>query len=160
MTAGMDLTGFQCLQNSAAFFLGMTTAYKTAIIHKRQKLRERFPDCTITLSALAGSEVRCLLRATPRTPGVIQFPERRYFMPYVSASAILLQSLYPEKTALLEQQYPSMTMWADYIYRRDVEYADNGMWCNNDFHYGDWLALDRDDPAFPMGTVFDWREIK
>ena len=85
------------------------TPERSKLRHTRsamQKLRERFPDCTITLSALAGSEVRCLLRATPRTPGVIQLPGRRYFMHYVSASAILLQSLYPEKTALLEQQYP------------------------------------------------------
>ena len=61
--------------------------------------------------------------------------------------------LYSGDKSILEQQYPSMTMWADYIYKRDKEFADNGMWCNNDFHYGDWLALDRDDIAFPTGET-------
>lgn len=85
------------------------TPERSKLRHTRsamQKLRERFPGCTITLAVLAGAEIRCLLRVTPRTPGVVQFPGRRYFMPYVSASAILLQSLYPERAALLEQQYP------------------------------------------------------
>lgn len=70
------------------------------------KLRTRFHDCTITLACLAGTEVRCLLRMTPLNPGVVQLPGERCFMPYVSASAILLQALYPQKTAALEQQYP------------------------------------------------------
>ena len=71
-----------------------------------QKLRTTFPDCTITLSALVGAEVRCLFRVTPFKPGVVQLPGGRCFLPFVSASAILLQSLYPQKTAALEQQYP------------------------------------------------------
>lgn len=54
--------------------------------------------------------------------------------------------------AILEQQYPSMKMWADYIRRQDEANGGKGLW-NTGFHFGDWLALDADDPSLPTGAT-------
>lgn len=48
-----------------------------------------------------------------------------------------LYEFYGDK-AILEEQYPSMTAWVDYI--TSLDGSDNG-WRRH-FHYGDWLALD------------------
>jgi alpha-L-rhamnosidase len=48
--------------------------------------------------------------------------------------------------AILEQQYGSMKGWVDYIRRRDRETGDRRLW-RGDFHYGDWLSLDVEDPV-------------
>ncbi len=52
--------------------------------------------------------------------------------------------------AILEQQYGSMKAWADYIYRQDDANGSTGLWTTG-FHFGDWLALDADDPKSPIG---------
>jgi DNA-binding IclR family transcriptional regulator len=66
----------------------------------------RFPQCTLTVSALRGNEIRCLLRISPDLPGLLQHPSDRFFMPYVSASAIALQSANPELAGELEKRFP------------------------------------------------------
>ena len=66
----------------------------------------RFPQCTLTVSALRGNEIRCLLRVSPDLPGLLQHPSDRIFMPYVSASAIALQSANPELSRELEKKFP------------------------------------------------------
>lgn len=60
--------------------------------------------------------------------------------------------LYSGDKAVLEQQYPSMKMWADYIRRQDEANGGRGLW-NTGFHFGDWLALDGDDPSLPTGAT-------
>ena len=52
--------------------------------------------------------------------------------------------------AILEQQYDSMKSWADYIRRQDDAAGSTGLWTTG-FHFGDWLALDADDPKSPIG---------
>ena len=47
--------------------------------------------------------------------------------------------------AILEQQYESMKAWVDHIHRRDQETGGCHLW-QGDFHYGDWLSLDVEDP--------------
>lgn len=47
---------------------------------------------------------------------------------------------------LLQEQYPSMKAWVDYIRSRDRETGDTRLW-RGDFHYGDWLSLDVEDPV-------------
>jgi alpha-L-rhamnosidase len=46
---------------------------------------------------------------------------------------------------ILEQQFESMRAWVDYI--RDIDESSGGrrLWTEG-FHFGDWLALDGDDP--------------
>ena len=66
----------------------------------------RFPQCTLTVSALRGNEIRCLLRISPDLPGLLQHPTDRIFMPYVSASAIALQSANSELSRELEKKFP------------------------------------------------------
>lgn len=60
--------------------------------------------------------------------------------------------LYSGDAAILRQQYPSMKMWADYIYRQDEANGGRGLW-QTGFHFGDWLALDGTDPNFPTGAT-------
>ena len=69
-------------------------------------LAEKLPGCTITLSTLSVDTVRCLLRISPDAPGELQHPADRTFTPYVMASAIVLQAVYPEESARLEERYP------------------------------------------------------
>lgn len=73
---------------------------------KFASLAEELPGCTITLSTLSVDTVRCLLRISPDAPGEIQRPTDRSFTPYVMASAIVLQAVYPEKSVQLEKRYP------------------------------------------------------
>lgn len=54
--------------------------------------------------------------------------------------------------SILEQQYPSMKMWTDHIIRQDKENGDRGLW-QVGFHFGDWLALDGNDPSIPTGAT-------
>ena len=69
-------------------------------------LAEKLPGCTITLSTLSVDTVRCLLRISPDAQGELQHPADRTFTPYVMASAIVLQAVYPEESARLEERYP------------------------------------------------------
>ena len=71
-----------------------------------QKLHRDFPDCILTCSKLFAGEIRCLLRAVPGQQCIIQLPSDRILLPYVSASAMLLQAYYPNETHAWEQQYP------------------------------------------------------
>lgn len=41
----------------------------------------------------------------------------------------------------LENQYPSMKAWVDYVHGRDEATGGSRLWKGN-FHYGDWLSLD------------------
>ncbi|MDF2522602.1 MAG: alfa-L-rhamnosidase RamA [Clostridiales bacterium] len=52
--------------------------------------------------------------------------------------------------AILEQQFESMKAWVDYIRRADESAGSKRLWTTG-FHFGDWLALDGDDPNKPMG---------
>ncbi len=60
--------------------------------------------------------------------------------------------LYSGDKSILEQQYPSMKMWADYVRREDEKSGNTGLWTTG-FHYGDWLALDGPDPNLPFGAT-------
>lgn len=52
--------------------------------------------------------------------------------------------------AILEQQFDSMKGWVDYIKRADEKSGAKRLWTTG-FHFGDWLALDGEDPSFPTG---------
>ena len=52
--------------------------------------------------------------------------------------------------SILEQQYVSMKSWADYIRKQDQASGSANLW-KTGFHFGDWLALDGDDPRSPIG---------
>lgn len=52
--------------------------------------------------------------------------------------------------AILEQQFDSMKAWVDYIKRADEESGSKRLWTTG-FHFGDWLALDGENPNFPTG---------
>lgn len=54
--------------------------------------------------------------------------------------------------AILAQQYPSMKGWLEYIHRQDEQTGNRGLW-QTGFHFGDWLALDGEDPTFPTGAT-------
>ena len=56
---------------------------------------------------------------------------------------------YGDKT-ILEQQFESMKSWVDFIRRKDAETGNHRLWTIG-FHFGDWLALDGDDPKSPLG---------
>ncbi len=51
---------------------------------------------------------------------------------------------------LLSQQYESMRLWADWIYRLDEKTGGSRLW-QAGFHYADWLALDAAHPASCTG---------
>ena len=70
------------------------------------ELAQRFPDHVITLAALKGSEVDCLLRISPELPGSVQRAAERRFMPYSSVSAIVIQAAYPQESQAMEAAYP------------------------------------------------------
>jgi len=63
------------------------------------------------------------------------------------AAVIIPWSMYVKygDKAILEQQYDSMKSWVNYIRRRDQETGGYYLW-RGDFHYGDWLSLDVEDP--------------
>jgi len=48
--------------------------------------------------------------------------------------------------SVLIQQYESMKGWVDFIKSRDEAAGDKRLW-TNDFHFGDWLSLDVEDPT-------------
>lgn len=52
--------------------------------------------------------------------------------------------------AILEQQFDSMKAWVDYIKRADDASGARRLWTEG-FHFGDWLALDGEDPSMPTG---------
>ncbi|ULT58286.1 glycoside hydrolase family 78 protein [Neobacillus drentensis] len=52
--------------------------------------------------------------------------------------------------AILEQQFDSMKGWVDFIKRADEASGSKRLWTSG-FHFGDWLALDGEDPNSPMG---------
>jgi alpha-L-rhamnosidase len=47
---------------------------------------------------------------------------------------------------ILEQQYESMKGWVDHIKRHDEQTGATRLW-RDDFHYGDWLSLDVENPV-------------
>ena len=55
--------------------------------------------------------------------------------------------LFSGDKSILEQQFDSMRGWIDYISERSGE---DYLW-NKDFHFGDWLALDGENPNAPNG---------
>lgn len=52
--------------------------------------------------------------------------------------------------AILEQQFPSMKAWVDYIHREDNKAGAKRLWTTG-FHFGDWLALDGQEEDVRMG---------
>ncbi len=77
----------------------------------------RFGGHVLTVATLTPGAVKCVLRVSPDLPGVVQHPESRTFMPYSSASAIVLQSTNPQEAATLESLYPfdeyGVGLWGD-----------------------------------------------
>ncbi len=59
------------------------------------------------------------------------------------------QYVYSGDKAILEQQYPSMKGWLEHIRKQD---DGRHLW-QSGFHFGDWLALDGDDPTLPTGAT-------
>lgn len=55
---------------------------------------------------------------------------------------------------ILEQQFESMRGWVDYIQRVDEASGGKRLWTEGS-HFGDWLALDGDDPASRKGGTPD-----
>lgn len=51
---------------------------------------------------------------------------------------------------ILEQQFESMKGWVDYIKKADDNSGSKRLWTTG-FHFGDWLALDGDNPSMPTG---------
>ena len=49
--------------------------------------------------------------------------------------------------SLLEEEYPNMTLWAEWIHAQD----DGDFLWRKGFHFADWLALDNPDKSSPMG---------
>lgn len=56
---------------------------------------------------------------------------------------------YGDKLAL-EKQFNSMKAWVDWVEKEGVDVKNSGGWLGR-FHFGDWLALDGDNPLSPMG---------
>lgn len=52
--------------------------------------------------------------------------------------------------SMLEDQFNSMKDWVDYIRREDESTGSKRLWTTG-FHYGDWLALDGENPLEPFG---------
>lgn len=52
---------------------------------------------------------------------------------------------------LLEEEYPGMKAWVDYVIQKDEETGDKKLW-QTGFHFGDWLALDNPEPG-PFGLT-------
>lgn len=52
---------------------------------------------------------------------------------------------------LLEEQYPSMKAWVDFIHSK----AENGTIWNTGFHFGDWVALDAKEGSYFGATPND-----
>lgn len=52
--------------------------------------------------------------------------------------------------AILENQFESMKAWVDFIKKEDDENGGNRLW-DSGFHFGDWLALDGENPNVPTG---------
>lgn len=52
--------------------------------------------------------------------------------------------------SILEQQFESMKAWVDYIKREDERSGAKRLWTTG-FHFGDWLALDGENPDTPLG---------
>ncbi len=52
--------------------------------------------------------------------------------------------------SILEEQFESMRAWVDYIRGIDESSGGRRLWTNGT-HFGDWLALDGDDPASRKG---------
>lgn len=73
---------------------------------KMLEFSKRFPDHVITFSTLRGGEVTCVLRVSPDMPDMVQRPASRHYMPYSSASAIVLQAANPREAQLVEALYP------------------------------------------------------
>jgi len=51
---------------------------------------------------------------------------------------------------LLRSQFNTMKDWVDFIKRQDDESGSTRLW-KKGFHFGDWLALDGDNPDSPFG---------
>ncbi|MEH7493840.1 alpha-L-rhamnosidase [Neobacillus niacini] len=51
---------------------------------------------------------------------------------------------------LLRSQFDTMKDWVDYIKKMDEESGGKRLW-QEGFHFGDWLALDNNDPNSPFG---------
>ena len=52
--------------------------------------------------------------------------------------------------SLLKEQYSTMKDWVGYIVREDMKSGGKCLWTTG-FQFGDWLALDGDNPHSPMG---------
>lgn len=52
--------------------------------------------------------------------------------------------------AILENQFESMKSWVDFMKREDEQNGGNRLW-DSGFHFGDWLALDGENPNIPVG---------
>ena len=71
---------------------------------------------------------------------------------WADAATIIPWNIYVQygDRAILEQQFPSMKAWVDYIRGEDEKAGGKRLWTTG-FHFGDWLALDGEDPKRPFG---------
>lgn len=76
---------------------------------------------------------------------------------WADVATILPWTLYNQygDKAILEQQFDSMKMWADYIKKQDEELGNKKLWTVG-FHFGDWLALDGEGGGNPKGGTEDY----
>ena len=107
------------------------------IAEKLREVAEAFPDCIITLSTINTGTISCVFRISPDLPGVLQRPEQYNFMPYTSASAIVLQAVNPHKAQQLERDYPfeeyGIGMWGNIENFRNTacDVSRNGYYCRS-----------------------------
>lgn len=59
---------------------------------------------------------------------------------------------YGDKT-LLEETYPNMKAWTDFIIHTEETICDGRRLWNRGFHFADWLALDNPDPESCFGNT-------
>lgn len=72
---------------------------------------------------------------------------------WADAAAIIpwTSYLHSGDRALLEQEYPSMKLWADHLCKIDADNGDRRLWMTG-FHFADWLSLDNyKDPKSCLG---------
>ncbi len=71
---------------------------------------------------------------------------------WADAATIIPWTVYSQTgdKGILEEAYEGMKSWADYIYQQDIASGGSFLWTTG-FHFGDWLAMDGENPHFPTG---------
>ncbi|MDR0641129.1 MAG: family 78 glycoside hydrolase catalytic domain, partial [Treponema sp.] len=92
-----------------------------------------------------------VLKGSQKTGGQIDEPAGA--TAWADAAVIMPWTLYVYygDKRLLEEQYPSMKKWVDYIHG----VAQDGVLFNTGFHFGDWVALDAKEGSYLGATPND-----